>query len=185
MVQIDVPAAFAVGHFFADGAYKQLQTGDKRHFYEVMAKHNVFQIFFFLWIPVYFMLQYFGWETTHMWWHRDNAADYAFFVPGFILVFFVAANAGFYNGTRLVREGKIKLNRGIYIGIVSASAVWILAQTSSTFKLGSYREWKAGHAKWFYQDGTFLFMLIFVMLLWLGALAYFFVTLRRHGKALD
>lgn len=184
MVQIDVPAAFAVGHFFADGAYKQLQSGSKESFYEVLLKHNFFQVFCFVWIPVYFMLQYFGWETTHMWWHRDSAADYAFFVPGFILIFFVAANAGFLLGTRLVRQGKLGLNRAIWVGIVAASALWILAQTGSTFRLGSYAEWKAGKAPWFYEDTTFVVMLTFVMVVWLSGLAYFFVTLRKQGKAL-
>jgi len=185
MVQIDVPAAFAVGGFFADGAYKQLQSGSKADFLEVLVKHNFFQIFCFVWIPVYFMLEYFGWETTHLWWHRDSAADYAFFVPGFILIFFIAANAGFLLGTKLVRQGKLALNRGIYLGIIGLSAVWILAQTNSTFKLGTYAEWKAGVAPWFWKDSTFVAMLAFVMIVWCGGLAYFFITLRKQGKALS
>ena len=57
--------------------------------------------------------------------------------------------------------------------------------TKSTFKLGTYAEWKAGKAPWFYEDTTFVVMLIFVMLLWMGGLAYFFVSLRRQGKALS
>ncbi len=186
MVQIDVPAAFAVGHFFAHGAYKQLQTGSKEQFYEVMLKQNFFQVFFFVWIPVYFMLQYFGWETTHMWWHRASAADYAFFVPGFIMIFFVAANLGFWNGARLVRAGKTKTCFGIFAGIIALSAVWIFAQTSSTFKLGSYAQWSADwrSTPWFYEDKTFLGMLIFVMLWWMGGLGYFFWSLRKQGRSL-
>lgn len=186
MVQIDVPAAFAVGHFFADGAYRQLQSGSKEQYYEVLIKHNIFQVFFFLWIPVYFMLQYFGWETTHMWWHRDSAANYEFFVPGFILVFMVVANLGFVSGARLVRAGKTRLCRGIWMGIIGASALWIFLQTDSTFRLGTYQEWSANPdaTSWFYQDKTFLIMLIFVMIVWTGGLAYFFASLRKQGKAL-
>ena len=53
MIQIDIPIAFCIGSLFADAAYKQLQTGRPEYYYRTMAKNNIFQIFFFSWIPVY------------------------------------------------------------------------------------------------------------------------------------
>lgn len=184
MVQIDVPAAFGVGCAFADAARRQLQRGGDRGFLSVLAHYNIYNSFFFVWIPIYFLVHYFGWETTHMWWHRDSVTEYPFFLCGFIVAFFVAANAGFLVGVRLVRAERLKLNRGIYLGILIGSAVWILGQLDRTAKLGSYSEWKAGTAPWFWEDTEFVISLAVAMILWSSALAAFCYKLYRDGKRL-
>ncbi|MGH9397105.1 MAG: hypothetical protein ACRD18_09685 [Terriglobia bacterium] len=184
MVQIDVPIAFAVGSFFADAAQKQLQSTRVEYHFRAMLKNNIFQIFFFSWIPVYFMLNFFGWETTHMWWHADSVAAYPYFVPLFIVIFFGVANAGFLVGKWLVSHGRILANRLVYTGIVVYAAVWVLAQTGSTLLLGTYAQWKESLSPLFYQDPTFLGMLIFSMIVWIAGLAIFYFSLRREGKRL-
>lgn len=185
MVQIDVPVAFALGNLFADVAKKQLQTEDPKYYYKTFYKYLVYQIFFFSWIPVYFMINYFGWETTHMWWTKDSITDYPFFVPVFMVIFFIAAFSGFKFGTFLVRNERFWSNRFVYLGIGIFSGVWIFGQTDSTFKLGTYEQWNNGVAPWFYQDKTFLFMLIFTVLLWAAAMTVFLCKLGREGKRLN
>lgn len=185
MVQIDVPVAFAIGSFFADAAHKQLQTGRPEYYYRALWINNVYQIFFFSWIPVYFLLNYFGWETTHMWWHADSVTAYPYYVPIFLVVFFLAAEGGFILGNRLIRQGRLNANRAVYIGILVYSAVWIFGQTHTTFRLGTYAEWNAGKAPWFYEDATFLFMLILTLVVWGAGLVYFYSLLRREGMHLD
>jgi hypothetical protein len=185
MVQIDVPVAFAIGSIFADAAYKQLQTGRPEYYYHAFSKNNIYQIFFFSWIPVYFLLNYFGWETTHMWWHEDSVTAYPFYVPIFMVIFFLAANGGFLLGYWLVRKGLLLANRIVYVAIFIYATAWIFAQPGSTFRLGTYAEWKAGTAPWFYEDRTFLFMLIFTIILWWVGLIVFFRKLRREGMHLD
>ena len=185
MVQIDVPIAFAIGSLFADAAYKQLQTGRPEYYYRTCCKNNIYQIFFFSWIPVYFILNYFGWETTHMWWHADDVTAYPYFVPIFIVIFFLAANGGFLLGNWLVKNGRVTANRIVWIAIVIYSGIWIFAQTGSTLRLGTYSEWKAGNAPIFYEDHTFLYMLIFTLVVWGGALYIFYRKLRNEGKHLD
>jgi hypothetical protein len=185
MVQIDVPIAFAIGSFFADAARKQLQTGQLEYYYRTLAKNNIFQIFFFSWIPVYFLLNYFGWETTHMWWHQDSVTAYPYYVPIFIVVFFLAANGGFLLGNWLVKNGRFVFNRVVYIAIGVYSLIWIFVQPGRTFRLGTYAEWKSGAAPWFYEDGTFLFMLIFTLIVWGVALVIFYLMLRRERRNLD
>jgi hypothetical protein len=185
MVQIDVPVAFAIGSIFADAAHKQLQTSKPEYYYHALLTNNIYQIFFFSWIPVYFLLNYFGWETTHMWWQADSVTTYPYYVPIFIVVFFLAANCGFLLGYWLVKNGHLLANRIVYIAIFIYSAIWIFGQIDSTFRLGSYDEWKSGSAPWFYQDHTFLFMLIFTLVVFGVALLIFFFKLRREGKHLD
>ena len=184
MVQIDVPIAFAIGSLFADAARKQLQTGKPEHFYSTLSKNNIYQIFFFSWIPLYFVINFFGWETTHMWWEADSVAAYPYFVPILVVVFFAAANAGFLLGNSLVKKGKVMANRIVYLAITAYAGGWVFLQTGSTFRLGTYSQWKAGTAPLFYEDRTFLYMFIFTMVVWGGGLAYYALSLQREGNRL-
>jgi hypothetical protein len=185
MVQVDVPIAFAIGTMFADAARRQLRNGRLENYYKILLMNNIYQIFFFSWIPVYFILNYFGWETTHMWWHEDAVTAYPYFVPIFLVVFFAAVNAGFLLGHRLITTGKPLANKVVYIAIFLYSAAWIFGQQDSTFRLGTYAQWKAGTAPWFYEDSTFLTMLIASLLIWGIALAAFLLNLIKEGKRLE
>jgi len=184
MVQIDIPVAFAIGSMVADAAQKQLQTGKPEHYYRNLARTNVFETFFFLWIPLLFIMNFFGWETTYMWWTADSVAAYPYFVPIFVLVFYLAANGGFLLGNRLVRSGQAGLNRAIWIGVVLFSAVWILAQPSRTMRVGTYSQWAAGQAVLFYEDRVFLYTLIFVMVVWTAGVVTLYLRLRKEGQQL-
>lgn len=185
MVQIDVPIAFGLGPLFADIARKQLRTGRPAYYYRTLLKYNVFQIFFFSWIPVWFLTNYFGWETTHMWWHADSVAAYPSYLTLFLLIFFGAANLGFQLGYRLVERGRLWTNRIIYLGILGYAAAWIFGQTDRTFRLGTYEQWQAGVAPWFYEDSRFVTMLVVSISIWTIGLVIFGHVLRRDGRHLD
>jgi hypothetical protein len=88
-------------------------------------------------------------------------------------------------GHRLVRAGKLWANRAIYLAILAYSGLWIFGQVNRSFKLGTYNDWAAGRAPWFYEDRTFLFMLVFTIVVWAGALAIFALRLRAEGRHLD
>jgi uncharacterized membrane protein len=185
LVQIDVPIAFGIGSLFADAASKQLRFGRPEYYYRAIWKNNIFQIFFFSWIPVYFLLNYFGWETTHMWWDADSVSAYPYYLPIFIVVFFACANAGFLLGKALVAGGKLVANRLVYMGIGVYALAWVFGQTSRTFHLGNHSDWQQGIRPYFYQDRTFLGMFIFTMVVWLVGLAAFSFSLLQEGKHLD
>ena len=185
MVQIDIPIAFGIGSLFVDAANKQLQKGRPEYYYRTFNKNLLFQTFFFSWIPVYFLLNYFGWETTHMWWHEDTVSAYPYLVIIVMALFFLAAVGGFLLGYRLVRVGRVWTNRAVYLAILAYSGIWIFGQTNRSFRLGSYTDWVEGRAPWFYEDRTFLFMLIFTLAVWGIPLAVFFLRLRREGMHVD
>ena len=185
MVQIDVPIAWGIGSLFADAAGRQLVSGRAEYHYRALLKNNIYQIFFFSWIPVYFVLNYFGWETTHMWWHADSVAAYPYYVPILLVVFFGAANGGFLMGSWLVRRGRPGVNRAIYLLILAYSGTWIFAQFGRTARLGTYEDWVAGRAAWFYTDSTFVVMLVFTLAVWAAGLLVFVLQLRAEGRHLD
>ena len=91
-----------------------------------------------------------------------------------------AANGGFLLGNALVRQNRLVANRAVYLGILAYSGVWIFAQYNSTFKLGTYTQWKDGTAPWFWEDSTYLAMLVFTLVVWAGGLAYFALRMRKE-----
>jgi len=185
MVQVDVPAAFGIGSFFADAASRQLRFGRPEYYYRAMWKNNVFQIFFFSWIPVYFILNYFGWETTHMWWDGDSAAAYPYYVPIFMVIFFAAANFGFLLGKWLIVKGHVVANRVMYLIVGVYCLIWVFGQTDRTFDVSTPAQWAQGTRVLFYHDPVFLRMFILSMVVWLVGLLGFALSLRREGKHLD
>ncbi|HXM43117.1 MAG TPA: hypothetical protein VN924_17910 [Bryobacteraceae bacterium] len=185
MVQIDVPIALGVGSIFADAANRQLRSGRAEYHFRAFYKNILFQCFFFSWIPVYFLCNYFGWETTHMWWHAGSVSAYPYFLPIFLLVFFAAAVSGFAIGAWLVGKGNLWANRAVYIGIFVYAGIWIFSQTNSTFRVGTYQEWVSGNAPWFYTDPTFVRMLVLTLVIWAGGAAVFALQLWNEGKHLD
>lgn len=188
MVQVDVPIAFAVGQIFADAARRQLLTGRPEYYFSALLKNNIFHIFFFIWIPVYFLVNYFGWETTHMWWRKDSALEYPLFLSLFVLIFFFAANSGFWLSTLLLKKGKIFWVRSIYIGIFIYTFLWIFGLWNRTTYLGTYTQWAQGQSKriWDTSGGeTFIYMLIFTLIVWFVALIIFILLLRAEGRNLD
>lgn len=188
MVQIDIPIAFALGQIFADAAQRQLLTGRPEYYLRALLKNNLFQIFFFSWIPVYFLVNYFGWETTHMWWHKGSITDYPLFLPIFLIVFFFAANSGFWFSAILIRKGKHALVRKIYVSIFIFSFAWAFGFWNRTTYLGSFDEWARGTAKriWNTSGGEpFLLVLFFALVTWFISLVLFIKGIRLEGKRLD
>lgn len=182
MVQIDVPIAFGIGSLFADAANKQLRTGRSEYFYEALADNNIYQAFFFCWIPLYFLMNDFGWETTYMWWEKGSISAYPLYIPIFTVVFFLAANLGFLLGNSLVRVGKIGANRAVYLLILAYAAVWIVAQPSRSLHVGTYQQWAQGQAVWFFQDRTFLIALVVTVVVWAVSLFFFCRHLLLRGN---
>jgi hypothetical protein len=185
VVQVDVPIAFAVGTYFADAAQRQLRAGGAEYYYRTFFLLMTFLALFFSWIPVYFLINYFSWEVTHMWWHANSVETYPLFVPIFLIVFFGVGMLGFLLGYRLVVSGRLLANRLIYVGVLLYSAVWIFGQTHRTFRVGTRDEWLAGTSPLFYQDHTFLLMLIFVLVVWAAGIVWFTKILHRDGRHLD
>ncbi|WP_437508057.1 hypothetical protein [Sorangium sp. So ce1099] len=171
--------AFAVGCVMADAARQGLRHGRAEDRRRGLLATNLFNIFFFSWIPVYFLMNYFGWETAHMAWHADSIAAYPFYLPIFLVVFFASGNLGFLLGAALVQRGAARANRGVYLGILGAGAIWIFGQADRTFRLGTYSEWRAGTAPWLHEDPVFVSMSIAATLVFCSGLAAFTLWLAR------
>jgi hypothetical protein len=131
MVQIDVPMAACSTLMLVDAAHRQLQLKndpEQRYFYKTLAKVNLFTAFFFVWIPVYFVIDYFPWETTYLYNYQAMSEFMrAAFVPLLILAVFAVANMAFWLGWRWVRNGYLRRVRILYALLWLYAATWIVA----------------------------------------------------------
>ena len=184
MVQVDIPIGFAIGSLFADAARTQLAAGVPAAYERAQLKNLIFQAVFVLWFPVYLLVNYFGFETSHMWWHRDSVTDYPWFLPVFVVLYLLTGLLGFHVGAALVRRGLYTANRGIFAAAVLFFAGWVFLQPSRTLVVGTYEEWRSGQAIPVSQDPTLPWVLALGCVVVNAALIYFYLSLRRDAARL-
>lgn len=156
MIQVDLPVAFGVGSLMAHAAQRQIASGQPAAIARAFNKVVLFHSVAFMWPPLYLLVFYFGFETSHMWWHGDSVLDYPWLLPVFFLALFGANIAGFKLGARFVRAG----HAGRALAVFGATSVfctaWILLQPDRTMTLGTYRDWQAGTAPPASSDPAFM-----------------------------
>jgi len=183
MIQVDLPMAFGTGTLLANAARRQLSTGQSAHYFQALSKVVIFHSLTFLWPPLYLLVFYFGFETSHMWWHGDSVLEYPWLLPAFFLALFMASIGGFAVGARLVRQGREKMTWAIWGAAVLFTTGWIVLQPSRAMTLGTYADWQAGTAPWASTDASFMTFVIFVMGLFTAGLIYVYRLLWRDGGA--
>jgi hypothetical protein len=180
VVQIDIPIAFAVGQMFADAASRQLQTGRREPYYRTLAYTNLFTGLFFAPIPIYFLVDYFGWETTYM---LDPDRVTRFFIPLVLFVLTLAANLGYWLSYALIRKGRAWLGRSIYIVIWIYSLGWIFGNWPRSTRIGTFTQYHTVPESmariWEVSKDPFFFILIATLIIFAVPLILFMVRLCR------
>ena len=184
MVQIDIPIAFAVGQMLADAANRQLTTGRPEPYYRTLAWANIFTGLFFAPIPIYFLVDYFGWETTYM---VNPERATRFFVPIVLFFLFLAANLGFLLSNWLIRKGRATVGRIIYILIWVYALAWIVGNWPRSTRIGTYAQYQTARdtmaRAWEISRDPFLFILIATLVIFFVPLVLFIMRLRREASS--
>jgi hypothetical protein len=182
MVQIDIPIAFAVGQMLADAASQQLKTGKPEPYYRTLAFTNIFTGLFFAPIPVYFLVDYFGWETTYMY---DPDRVTRFFIPIVLFAVILAANLGFWLSNALIRKGRERVGRTIYALIWIYALAWIFGNWPRSTRIGTYAQYHTARdtiaRAWEVSKDPFLFILIATLIIFFVPLVLFLWSLRRRS----
>ena len=181
MVQIDIPFTFGVGSLFAK-AVEQGLTGSRSTYFCLLALCTdlLFQILLIVWFPLYFLVNQFGMETSHMWWTGDRLTDYPWLLPGFFVAYFVSNLSGFGLGAWLIRRGHPKAVWGVFFGSMAVSIAWVALQPYRTLSLGTYQEWLAGTAPWLWTDRVLLAQVIADMVVFNLGLIWLYRWLKRQ-----
>jgi ABC-type branched-subunit amino acid transport system permease subunit len=181
MIQIDIPIAFAVGQMLADAANQQLKTGKAEPYYRMLAFTNLFTGLFFAPIPVYFLVDYFGWETTYMY---DPDRVTRFFIPIVLFLVILAANLGFWLSNALIRKGRDRVGRAIYTLIWIYSLGWILGNWPRSTRIGTYAQYHTAPETmaraWEVSKDPFLYILIVTLIIFAVPLVLFMWSSRRR-----
>jgi hypothetical protein len=180
MIQVDVPLAAAMASAAAAAARTQLRTGTRADYLHAWLATNLFLMFGFAWIPIYFLIAYFGWETTHMWWTSPEVTDYPWMIPASMVLLFAFGNGGFVLGAQWIREGRDRLNRAFYLGILVACIAWMVWFYPRTLKLGSAETWPT--AAWCYEEPAFVAAWAITSAVWFGSYGLLIGGLRRRGQ---
>jgi hypothetical protein len=181
MVQIDIPIAFAVGQMLADAASQQLKTGKPEPYYRTLAFTNIFTGLFFAPIPVYFLVDYFGWETTYMY---DPDRITRFFIPIVLCAVILAANLGFWLSNALIQKRHDGVGRAIYVLIWIYALGWIFGNWPRSTRIGTYSEYHTARETmaraWEVSKDPFVLILIASLIIFGVPLVLFMWSLRRR-----
>ena len=181
MIQVDIPFAAAMGSLAAGAARVQLKAGGREEYLRTWLATNLFLIFGFSWIPVFFLVNYFGWETTYMWWTAADVTAYPWFIPIAMILVFASGNAGFLLGARLETADRFIANRVFYIAIFACGIAWMIGLYPRTLKLGSYHTWTT--SPWVYEDPVFVRGWVIAMTAATGLYLALIIHLLRRGRS--
>ncbi|OFW12049.1 MAG: hypothetical protein A3H96_06340 [Acidobacteria bacterium RIFCSPLOWO2_02_FULL_67_36] len=186
MVQVDYPFTFGVGSLFAAAVERGLRSSRSAYFYQrALAASLIVQTVTVVWLPLYLLVNHFGFQTSHMWWHGDSLAEYPWLLPIFITGYFVMSLAGFHVGTVLVRRGQARAAWAIFLASFAFFFGWMIVQPYRTLTLGTYREWEAGNAVWISTDPGFVALLAGDFVFFVATLWWIYRKLQREAAAAD
>ena len=169
-----------MGSLAAASARVQLSAGGREEYLRTWLATNLFLAFGFSWIPVFFLLNYFGWETTHLWWTASDVSAYPWLVPITLILTFACGNAGFLLGARLETAGRTAVNRAFYIGVFACGIAWMIGFSPRTLKLGSHSTWTT--SPWVYEDPVFVRAWVIAMTTWFVLYIGLVIHLIRRGR---
>jgi hypothetical protein len=182
MVQVDIPFSFGVGALMATAVEQGLRSDRRPYFYYLgLAANLVLQALFVIWLPLYLLVNHFGFQTSHMWWHGDSLLDHPIFLPAFMVLYFLSCIGGYQAGVWLVERGRTGLARAVFYGGCAFFAGWMFLQPHRTLTLGTYQEWVDGRAVWIWTDTTFMTLLGVAFVAFVVALRIFLAGLRRRA----
>jgi len=181
VIQVDLPVAFGVGSLMAHAARTQIASGQPAAVASAFNKVLVFHSVAFMWPPLYLLVFYFGFETSHMWWHADSVLAYPWLLPAFSLALFGTHVAGFQLGARFVRAGQASRALMVFGATSVFCAAWIFLQRDRTLTLGTYADWQAGIAPPASSDAAFLAFVWVLMVGYSAGAWMLYRSLRRDG----
>lgn len=203
MVQLDIPAAFAVSMLFVDLGRNILKREAERMpgekpgaYYHFLFRSIFFAGFVISPAGLYLLAGWPGWEQLY--WSKRfeelilrgwfNALLPAFFIMSIVLAGYI----GHILGYRLITTGKEKYLRPIYIGVLVLSSIPVLLSYPAFLLVGTYDQYhnlngqtrEAMTAVW-KNPYDFSVGWLGVMIYFAAALIYSILKIRKESKALD
>lgn len=195
MVQIDIPAAFIFSQFYLDVGKKLIQhdaAGDPASrnptYYRFLVRSLVFAGAVIAPGGIYLLSGYPGWEQIY-WSSRPENVVFNWvnaLIPALFVALIVGGGyLGHYLGYRWVVQGKIKLLRASYLGVLAVVAVVVLSCYPSWTLMGTYHQYHHNRSAmtpvWQNPHG-FSIAWILVMVCFTSAALYLLIKTLKEAK---
>jgi len=159
MLAMDIPLALMTGMVLAEAGKGLIKSEDKEKNTFLNVVVLMYAAIFIAPTPGYYFNGWPAWECNFMWEWVDNLNDLplrAAFSYALMAVAVIPTYLGLVWGRHLIRKGKDKTNRIIFIGLLILTGIIILLLGDITFNVASsYAKYKAGE---FYSMWTHPFV---------------------------
>ncbi|MEW6103631.1 MAG: hypothetical protein AB1630_07465 [bacterium] len=200
MVQLDIPAAFAVSQFFVDLARKKIKReaekeGNKKPaiYYQYLFYSLFFAAIVIVPAGLYLLAGWPGWEQIYWSKRFENLIHTGLFNPLlptlFVLFIVLGGYLGFVLAYHWVVTGKERFLRPTYIGVLLISALIVIICYPSFFLVGTYDQYhnlngqtRASMAKVWENPFHFGSAWIGVMVYFTISIIYMIIKIRREVK---
>jgi hypothetical protein len=188
MVQVDLPAAFAIGHIFAILSKDYLKQEPQLFTHRLLGPFNLFLVCGFVPGGLFLLVGWPAWEV--MYWTDWVEAPFdrpwvAAFYVFFAIVMVVLGNVGYMLAHAWLRQGREKQVRLVSTFAVFLTILPFLLQWGVWTRVGSYAqvvEIKAGYYDW--MQPPFFHGWLAIMLYMTVAIVLMGLWMKKRGNAL-
>ena len=168
MVQVDIPAAFAMGQLLAIVGRKSLKTGQPSVRDRFLLLTNWYTSLILGTTGLFLLVGWPGWETMYQWAWVENPQFkpmVALFYIVFLVLMVALGNAGFLMSYRLIRSNREALAKAILALSVIGTFAPFLIDIKAPFYIGTYQQYHTGQASLIFHS-SFIFPWFGIMLFW-------------------
>ena len=182
MLAMDIPIAAMSGMILAEGGKKLAISEDKDKILLLRFITLAYAAILIAPTPVYFFLGWPAWEVNYMWPWVDHILDVpirAAFAYVLLACAVIPTWLGMEIGVKLLKKGKDKINRIIYIALFVITGIIILSLYQETFNVSSTTaKYEAGesYSLWTHPFATGI---SFTYIYFWGSLIVFYKWLKR------
>jgi hypothetical protein len=187
MVQVDIPAAFTLGQFFALLTKKYLKSEKQLFSSRLLGLFTFYLTFGFIPVGMYFMVGWPSWEVMYVTgWveHVFNNLPVIFFYIGFMMLMIILGEVGYIVGHLCFRKGKDTI---VVIGAVAGTILTFLpfvVRWGVWWKIGTYAEFLTGTGYSFFKP-PFVIGWVIIMLYWVIMTVVFGMIANRQSNKLS
>jgi len=175
MVQVDIPAAFAMGQLLALAGRKSLKTGQPSVRHRFLLLTNWYTSLILGTTGLFLLVGWPGWETMYQWAWVENPQFKplaALFYIVFLVLMVVLGNAGFLISCRLIRSNREALAKALLVLSVIGTFAPFLIDIRAPFYIGTYQQYHTGRALLIFNS-PFIYSWFGIMLFWvIGSLVF-------------
>lgn len=190
MVQVDIPAAFAVGQILAILSKRYLKKENLKFFHKLMGPLNWYYTFIFAPVGMFLLVGWPGWECMY-WWKWVERPMFNPFIALFYVLFYMSmvaiGNFSYILAHHLYLKGKEKIvNILTVIGLIGTVLPFIL-WPFTWFHVGTYDQYHAvpRQTTSMFKTPSFFYPWLFIMGFFvIGTLGFCF-WLKKKADRMD